>query len=174
MNNIIKHKEKFYLKTETGYKEIIATTDEALTYKISVDCGSSIGNTLHTKNLPRPSDDFLKAFVKAQGKIDKVLVEYEYKGREYVDEQDGIGYDKVVLKISPDNTITIKSTREVYVSKKALPFVIEALGFDSTKEKEKTSWSREELIDRMKLAFDMGKNTSDDLFDRNNWIKENL
>lgn len=55
------------------------------------------------------------------------------------------------LKVAPDNTITIKPIQE-----------------------EKISWSREELIDRMKLAFDMGRNTSDDLFDRNTWIKQNL
>lgn len=159
------------------YKKIIATTDILLTNYIKVKDGFGSYN-----KLPRLSDDFLKAFVKAQGKIDKVLVQYEYKGREYVDEQDGIGYDKVVLKVSPDNTITIKSTREVYVSKKALPFVIEALGFDPTKEKEKTSWSREEVVKLMDLAYSEGNSNADmptehwEQFhkDKDKFIEENL
>lgn len=98
-------------------KKIIATTDILLTDYVKVEGGFGSYN-----KVPRTSDDFIKAFVKAQGKIDKVLVEYEYKGREYVDEQDGIGYDKVVLKVAPDNTITIKPIQE-----------------------EKPSWSRDEI-----------------------------
>jgi len=95
--------------SNNGYlKQIIATTDILLTDYIKVEGGFGSYN-----KVPRLSDDFLKAFVKANGKgFDKVLVEYEYKGREYVDEQDGIGYDKVVLKVAPDNTITIKPIQE--------------------------------------------------------------
>lgn len=108
--------------------------------------------------LPRPSDDFLKDFVKAQGKgFDKVLVEYEKYCKDISCGKNSCYLTgkcenlSIKIKISPDNTVTIRSLQE-----------------------EKTSWSREELIDRMKLAFDIGKNTSDDLFDRNNWIKQNL
>ena len=36
-----------------------------------------------------------------------------------------------------NNVITLNPLREVYVSEKALPFVIEALGFDPTKQFEK-------------------------------------
>lgn len=138
-------------------KKIIATTDESLTYKISVDCGSSVGNTLHTKNLPRPSDDFLKAFVKAQGKIDKVLVEYETKYKKEcncfkADITDGCNIPEhfeiiSVLKVAPDNTITIKSVEE------------------------KTSWSREEVLKLLKYAWGY-KNESIQTFDE--WIQENL
>jgi hypothetical protein len=147
---VYKHKSTtntWYLKE----KKIIATTDESLTYKISVDCGSSIGNTLHTKNLPRPSDDFLKAYVKAQGKgFDKVLVEINTEF--YADSKPfatKVSRDSYVQKVrashscwtknlgvktAPDNTITIKPVQEVYVSEKALPFVIEALGFNPLEE----------------------------------------
>lgn len=102
--------------------------------------------------LPRLSNDFIKAFVKANGKgFEKVLVEYEYKGREYVDEQDGIGYDKVVLKVSPDNTITIKSVEE------------------------KTYWSREEVIQLAEKCLNHFKpmNAWDDE-EALNFIKQNL
>jgi len=57
--------------------------------------------------LPRPSDDFLKAFVKAQGKIDKVLVEYFEQIPDWEDDLLTPEYE-TVLKVVRDNTITIK------------------------------------------------------------------
>lgn len=85
----------------TGYKKIIATIDESLVITTSI---GNQGTSMFTK-LPRPSDDFIKAFVKAEGKITQVLVEYDI----YEDEEQSYGYK---LKVSPDNTITIRPVQE--------------------------------------------------------------
>lgn len=117
-------------------RKIIATTDESL-------------------GLARLSDDFLKAFVKAQGKITEVLVEYEKIWK--VDEECPIGVgqysDGYKLKISPDNTITIKPIQE-----------------------EKTSWNREEMIEMIKsFSIALQERKSGHVYDfRDKWIKENL
>jgi hypothetical protein len=108
--------------TSTNYhqRKIIATTDESL----SKSCTTMAGTIRYTPlPLPRPSDDFIKAFVKAQGKIDKVLVEC------YVTVE--TGYDKFLsYKVAKDNTIIIKPVHE-----------------------EKTSWSREEVLKLLKYAW---------------------
>lgn len=127
------------------YKKIIATTDILLTNYIKVKDGFGSYN-----KLPRPSDDFLKAFVEKQGKIDKVLVEYIYKeglGSATTDINNNRLGDK--LKIAPDNTITIK------------PF------------EEKTSWNREEVVEILK-KFDIEMGDTHGPTTRNKWIEENL
>jgi len=102
-------------------KKIIATTDILLTDYVKVEGGFGSYN-----KVPRPSDDFLKAFVKAQGKIDKVLVEYEgfigcsECGREYpfpmakecFQSKMCKRFNNLKLKVSPDNTITIKPIKD--------------------------------------------------------------
>ena len=84
------------------YKKIIATTDILLTDYIKVEGGFGSYN-----KVPRLSDDFLKAFVKAQGKIDKVLVEYFEQIPDWEDDLLTPEYE-TVLKVVRDNTITIK------------------------------------------------------------------
>jgi len=102
-------------------KKIIATTDILLTDYVKVEGGFGSYN-----KVPRPSDDFIKAFVKAQGKIDKVLVEYEgfigcsECGREYpfpmakecFQSKMCKRFNNLKLKVSPDNTITIKPIKD--------------------------------------------------------------
>lgn len=87
-------------------KKIIATTDKSLKIKSEVD--GVIKMITLEEELPRPSNEFLQAYVKAQGKIDKVLVEYELVK--------GVGtngwFEKWVPKVAPDNTITIKPIQE--------------------------------------------------------------
>lgn len=63
------------------------------------------------KSLPRLSDDFIKAFVKAQGKIDKVLVEYE-KLEEPTFDGNSEKYAEYALKVAKDNTVTIRAIQE--------------------------------------------------------------
>ena len=84
-----------------GVKKIIATTDSL---KIPNIVEWFHGEVEDGKiSLPRPSDDFIKAYVKAQGKIDKVLVEYyNLNGQE----------SGQLIKIASDNTITIKPFEE--------------------------------------------------------------
>lgn len=108
-------------------KKIIATTDESL--DITGDRVPVINDVANMMcRLPRTSDDFIKAFVKAHGKIDKVLVEYDYKFSTISEGKPGFPEDDISwwnykLKVSPDNTVTIRAVEE-----------------------EKTSWSREEVL----------------------------
>ena len=94
MNQIINHKNKYYLKTKNGYKEILSSTDVSL-------------------GLPQPSQQFIEKYIEEYNRgniITDVFVEYENKFDEY-------GYDiiKSILKINPkDNTITIKKVKETY------------------------------------------------------------
>ena len=151
------------------YKKIIATTDESLEIACKVEChdcngkGEQImpykdngevcsrcsGTGLEDNEKPflRPSDDFLKAFVKAQGKIDKVLVEYV----DWCDYDNKIGLDKpdLRLKVTPDNTITIKPIQE-----------------------EKVSWNKEEIIQLIVNTIYYGVDTNGNLSDK--WIEQNL
>jgi len=138
---IFKYKET----TNTWYKKckkIIATTDSSLLIDIVKGEIFAVGT-----KLPRPSDDFLKAFVKAQGKIDKVLVEYV----DWCDYDNEIGLDKpdLRLKVAPDNTITIKPIQE-----------------------EKVSWNKEEIIQLIVNAIYYGIDTNGNLSDK--WIEQNL
>ena len=88
-----------------GYsKKIIATTDETL--KINLLSGIKHAPA-NLRNLPRPSDDFLKIYVKVQGKVfKKLLVEYEQYIVEHDNDQ-GSFYD-YRLKVNNDNTINIQ------------------------------------------------------------------
>ena len=133
------------------YKKIIATTDILLTDYIKVEGGFGSYN-----KLPRPSDDFLKDFVKAQGKgFDKVLVEY-IKLEEPTDDGNSKKYIQYDLKIAPDNTITIKP-----VEKEKKDYGIEYLKFIATR-----------FAHECRLKGVVSNHETCTLFDK--WIKENL
>lgn len=118
------------------YKKIIATTDSSL-------------------NLPRPSNEFIKAYCD-KGGINEVLIEYVCKtiptpGRELH------GTQIYVLKVADDNTITIKPIKD--------------------------SWNREEVIELLSKAISnhcmlsisdqpYNEKEKDELID--NWISKNL
>jgi hypothetical protein len=76
-------------------KKIIWTTDESL--KNSVEQF----NGIHSWNLLKPSNEFLKKFCELGG-VDKVLVEYEYNKLYPMVENDNIK-----LKVNPDNTVNL-------------------------------------------------------------------
>ncbi len=88
-------------------KKIIATTDKSLTKQV----WSSDGKTLMAESeYPRPSNDFLAAYVKAQGKgFEEVLVEMGSitNTRNHTEK-----YPVWFLKVNPDNTIVIKPFKE--------------------------------------------------------------
>ena len=87
------------LNKDDYFKKIIATTDS----EVKIHVGTCFSMEELFKPLPRPSDDFIKAFVKAQGKINKVLVEYyNLNGQE----------SGQLIKIASDNTITIKPIQQ--------------------------------------------------------------
>lgn len=92
-------------------KKIIASTDESLdSGRIRLNQNS--GQYELTSILPRPSNEFLQTYCKANGKIDEALVECTNH-----EEQTGeIGHCdaelEMYLKVAPDNTITIKPVKE--------------------------------------------------------------
>lgn len=159
-------------------KKIIATTDRELTIGINQCDGCQAGLPLkdgihkdhqvmgiactkerYIKQLPRPSNEFLKKFCELGG-IDKVLVEMYDDG-----EEDWMGDDyngqpfwnsHYILKIAPDNTITCKPVQE-----------------------EKKTWNKAEVEVLCRNAFmrkDVGKGLPFDYTDTScdKWIKENL
>lgn len=178
-------------------KKIIVTTNESLRiHKEDIPCDKG-----YYTSLPRPSDDFLKAFVEAQGKITKVLVEYEYIENESWSEIGG-AYDTSFyqLKVAKDNTITIKPVQDnsESIGKNAIEYCKQYAGTDKHNvallaiefgyqlaqkeletesiQEEKTSWSREEVeIVLFNMAEHLGTLSSkQDIKTFNSWIKENL
>lgn len=151
--------------TFSSCKKIIATTDILLTDYVKVEGGFGSYN-----KLPRPSDDFLKAFVKTEGKINELLVEYEgfigcsECGREYpfpmakecFQSKMCKRFNNLKLKVSPDNTITIRAVEE---EKK--DYGIEYLKFIATR-----------FAHECRLKGVVSNHETCTLFDK--WIKENL
>jgi hypothetical protein len=130
------------------YKKIIATTDRSLgepTYKEWTKQLSTF------KSLPEPSQAFIKKYCE-KGGIDEVMVEYEEKF--HSPSAIGMSVDEI-LKVSSDNTITIKSVKD--------------------------SWSKIE-VENLILQFANDAGSDDSLLhhyggifkDAKNWIKENL
>ena len=155
---IINHKGKYYLKTETGYREVLATTDESLEPR-NLYSNSGLFKTI----LPQPSQQFIQKYIEEYNKgnvITDVLVEYELiSNEEYfgntVNPDDDVPYFDEKLKINPkDNNIIIKIAKD--------------------------SWSREEVIEFGNKVKEYCKNgwKSDSLhrvfFEWDKWIEENL
>ena len=150
-------------KENQTFKKIIATTDSSLEISNNLDYNQLLPNRKDFKfYLPQPSQQFIQKFVEEYNKgnvITDVLVEYENKfdGKEYVDELDAYGYNKIksILKINhKDNNIIIKIAKD--------------------------SWSREEVIEFGNKVKEYCKNgwKSDSLhrvfFEWDKWIEENL
>ena len=125
---IINHKGKHYLKTETGYREVLATTDKSLKmreYNSLLSCCKS-KEECHCI-LPQPSQSFIEAFVEAYNKgqqITEVMVECETvtDWDNYTTIPVGNGgathKEKQQLKINPkDNTITIRKVKDSWTIK---------------------------------------------------------
>ena len=73
---IINHKGKYYLKIETGYREVLATTDTSL-YIHQKETPYLPERVFH---LPQPSKQFIEKYIEEYNKgavITDVLVEYE-------------------------------------------------------------------------------------------------
>lgn len=111
--------------------------------------------------LPRPKDSFIKKYCELGG-IDEVLVEYEDKGKYVFYGDHGNGHEVYkpnwVLKLAPDNTISIKPVKEIWNREEVKKLLIEA-------------WEEAENCIMCKL--EISKNYQI-LEERNNWIEENL
>ena len=116
------------------YKKIIATTDYSIGGYDILDTGEQTNY-----NLPRPSDDFIKAFVEKQGKIDKVLVEVICNKLSQCNCTDNYSCLGTKFKVAPDNTITIKPIQE-----------------------EKAFWSREEVLKALNNPYGQGSINRDE------------
>ena len=122
---IINHKGKYYLKTETGYREVLATTDTSLLIDTYINQGDTVKGDLIIKrgsdyttglkgriNLPQPSQQFIQKYIEEYNKgniITDVLVEYEY----LLDDRAVLPYWNLKVN-TKDNTITIKKLKETY------------------------------------------------------------
>jgi hypothetical protein len=79
-----------------------------------IDCKKVISSTDKSLGLQRPSDAFLQVYC-LNGGIDEVVVEYDVIKDDDNGKPEFGGYDvpdKYVLKVAPDNTITIKPFKE--------------------------------------------------------------
>lgn len=112
-------------------------------------CKKIVSSTDDSLGLPRPSNEFLKAYCE-QGGIDEVFIQYTRKKL-----KQGYGiigwYDEPTIRIAPDNTITIHPV------------------------KQKESWSRDEVINKLHQLLEeipVKGYYSKSEFD--NWLKQNL
>lgn len=131
------------------FKKIIATTDKLLTVKKPLYSGyldQRSQNGYYDDNLPEPSQGFIKKYCEKRG-IDKVMVEYDnnlrcYKcGKSEADciatSSNCIGYYKETyqLKVSSDNTITIKPIKDSW-NREEVTELLEELFYDASQEKD--------------------------------------
>ena len=90
MNQIINHKNKYYLKTKNGYKEILSSTDTSLGNYIWKQTNKkakpyNVQQNIETTKkvfipLPQPSQQFIEKYIEEYNKgqqITECLVEYE-------------------------------------------------------------------------------------------------
>lgn len=95
-------------------KKIIATTDESLYYNRKQLFDNNLLDKdfqRFYKQLPRPSNEFIKKFCELDG-IWEVVVEYENIYDNWKDQFTGIAPIGKNIKVAPDNTITIKPVQE--------------------------------------------------------------
>ena len=164
-------------KENQTFKKIIATTDTSL----YIHQKETISLPERVFYLPQLSQQFIQKFVEEYNKgnvITEVMVEY---GKEYVDEQDAYGYDK--LKINPkNNTITIKKAKDNY-SREEVDRLLDEQASKTTAEmleKFKDYKSREEVIAFGKKVKKYCKDGWKEetlhrvFFEWDKWVEENL
>ena len=198
---IINHKGKYYLKTETGYREVLATTDTSLLIDTYINQGDTVKGDLIIKrnsdyttglkgriNLPQPSQQFIQKFVEEYNKgniITDVLVEYELiSNEEYfgntVNPDDDVPYFDENLKINPKyNTISIKKVKDSYTKEEVDRMLDEQASKTTAEmmEKFKDYKSRKEiksLLFKFTNHFDLKRNIEITLDMQSKWIEENL
>ena len=148
---IINHKGKYYLKTETGYREVLATTDESLEPR------NLYGNSgLFKTKLPQPSQQFIEKYIEEYNKgqqITECLVEYEDIYPEHFTYNPS---ENIItrLKVDKNNTITIKKLKDSWNKEEVIEFG------NKVKEYCKDGWKPDSLH---RVFFEWDK-----------WIEENL
>lgn len=134
-------------------KKIIATTDSNLVIPTPHPYKEGV---IKYPPLPQPSQDFIKKYCDVGG-IDEVIVEYIniYESKDLV----GIGGRDILtcipkLKISPDNTITIRKVKDSWTREEVISFAK-----DAAREGAEENWNGDGCIS---------------LHDTYKWIEENL
>lgn len=126
--------------------------------------GKIIASTDESLNLPRPSDNFIKAYCKANGNgFDEVLVEYISIGNYDVTFFPPLWQNTgIKLKVAPDNTITIHPVIEkTYTREEVEKFM--CMAWDKSIEVQ---------IHQTKYFYSDGKGI--DGFTIKDWIKKSL
>jgi hypothetical protein len=150
---IIYHKDKYYLKSITGYREILATTDSSLKLYESETIAKSAGFSLNTDDICIPSipQSFIDKYVSEYNKgnkIEEVMVEYEeYESCNPITGNTGNWYCGNI-KLNPDNTINIQSIKD--------------------------SWTRDEVISILIKREEYISNELTPFISIDEWIKNNL
>jgi len=162
--------------------KVIATTDKTLS------------QTSRTE-IPQPSQQFIQKYIEEYNRgniITDVLVECEnkFEGKEYVDELDAYGYDKIksILKINPkDNNIIIKIAKDSWSREEVDRLLDEQASKTTAEMLEKFKDRRSKEDEDLRIAFE---NFACAVYDENynkdtsfrkraelmskKWIKENL
>ena len=181
---IINHKGKYYLKTETGYREVLATTDTSL----YIHQKETISLPERVFFLPQPSEQFIQKYIEEYNRgniITDVLVEYELiSNEEYflntINPDENVPYFDEDLKINPKyNTISIKKVKDSYTKEEVDRMLDEQASKTTAEmmEKFKDYKSREEiksLLFKFTNHFDLKRNIEITLDMQNKWIEENL
>ncbi len=143
-------------------KKVIASTDNLRVYDDECEMPASY-------RIPKFSEDFIKAYVKANGKIDEVMVEYTEE-KDCWRSRDKFDTIEVYSKEDADKYICIM---DYYPS-------IPKLRDDNTViiSEAKTMYSRDEVENLVKKALFYGVKhqvtVPFTIYDVNKWIKENL
>ena len=136
---IINHKGKYYLKTETGHREVLATTDESLRTKYKENNHQHLSK--YNYILPQPSQQFIQKYIEEYNKgniITDVLVEYDVHKNSFI--------PLWIPKVNPkDNTITIKKVKDSWNREEILNDIEQAIiqGLDIGQYRDK--WIKENL-----------------------------
>ena len=177
---IINHKGKYYLKTETGYREVLATTDTSL----YIHQKETISLPERVFYLPQPSQQFIQKYVEEYNKgntITDVLVEYEIKSNAglghnewvYLQHIEGKRYLPVKIKANTHQD-TYELGKEDILEDFEIEINLKINPKDNTItiKKAKDSWNREEVENLIYSAMKDRCYTT--IAEWKKWIKENL
>ena len=150
---IINHKGKYYLKTETGYREVLATTNTSL----YIHQKETISLPERVFYLPQPSQQFIQKYIEEYNKgnvITDVSVEYNCGDSHCslfgCQKHLGCKNESIqTVKINPkDNTITIKKVKDNW-NRKEVETIVKSIFRDIYTNKDweskAYSWIEENL-----------------------------
>lgn len=163
------------------HKKVIATTDSSLEIRPSRTIKRRDNLVIHYP-LPRPSDAFIQKYIEEYNReniIEEVLVEYETDYSSIPENENEIigswrHYVDMKLKVTPDNTITIKPTsilKPKMYSKEDVIYVLQSLSPNKRGELENYPKNG---TDAEKIEWGMKKAYMHDTQVIDNWIKENM